>query len=134
MNGMVNAMHASSQPQSRWAGFVERWDERVTRFRQNFDPFSDTVDRRRKIWAMAALSIGVLALGTLLVLGTIWMVENYTWFRNHHAGVLILSVLKLWKLFGIGAAIVLGFLFRDQFSGKTPDANAQNGGTAPAKE
>jgi hypothetical protein len=130
---MVNVMHANSQPHSRWATFVERLDERLTRFRQHFDPFSDTVDRRRKIWAMVALSIGVLALGALLVFGAIWIVEHYKSF-NHHSWVVILPFLKLLKLFGIGAAIVGAFLFRDKFTGTPPAAGAQNGGTAAAKE
>jgi hypothetical protein len=133
-NETVNAMLANSQPQSRWATFVERLDERLTRFRQHFDPFSDTVNRRRKIWAMVGLAVGVVALGALIVLGTMWIIDHYKWFTNHHTWALIVPALKLLKLFGIGVAILAAFLFRDKFTGKPPVAGAQSGGTAPAKE
>jgi hypothetical protein len=120
-------MLPNSQPQSRWAAFVERWDERVTRLRQHFDPFSDSVDRRRKIWAMVALSIGVVALGGLVVFGAMWLTDHHKW-------ALIIPLLKLLKLFGIGVVIVAAFLFRDKFTSTPPAAGLQKGGSAPAKE
>src|SRR5262245_13664784 len=130
----MTVMLTNSQPQSRWASFVERWDERLTRFRHYFDPFSDVVDRRRKVWAMVGLAVGVVALGGLIVFGTVWLIGHYTVLANHRSWHFILPALKLMKFFGVGVAILAAFLFRDKFTGKSPAADAQNGGTGPAKE
>jgi hypothetical protein len=94
------------KPQSRWTAFVERWDARLTRFKDAFDPTS-RASRPMKTWAILALSAGLIVLGALIVFGAMWAF-------SHHKWVLILHLLKMGKVFGVGLAIVLAFVFRDR--------------------
>ena len=55
-------MLAQQQPQSRWTALVERWDGRLERFRESIDPFAEGPERRMKPWAVAAFSVGLVAL------------------------------------------------------------------------
>jgi hypothetical protein len=94
----------AQQPQSRWAAFIERWDGRLERFRQSVDPFSDGPERRMKLWAIVALSVGLVVLAGLIGFGGWWIVDHHKW-------ALIVPLLKVTKLFGIGIAIVAAGLF-----------------------
>jgi hypothetical protein len=98
------------QPQSRWTAFVERWDQRLERFRKLFDPFSESTDNRMKTWVIVALSIAFVTLAALVVLGVMWIIDHHKW-------VLVYPMLKIaLKLFGLGALIVAGLAFKDRLA------------------
>jgi uncharacterized membrane protein YcfT len=100
---------------SRWAAFVERWDARLTRLKDAFDPTSRN-GRPMKAWAIVALAAGLIVLAALIVFGVMWVV-------SHHKWVLFIYLFKLGKLFFVGLAIVLALVFRDRlFGGEKPEA------------
>jgi hypothetical protein len=120
-------MVPNSQPQSRWTAFVERWDGRLERFRQAFDPFSAAPSRKMRTWAVVALAIGLVVLAGLITFGVMWII-------NHHKWGLVYALLKVMKLFGLGALIVTGLLFRDRLKGMPLFARIQGSGAARPKE
>ena len=98
------------KPQSRWTAFVERWDTRLERLKQLFDPFSENTDQRLKTWVIVALSIGLVVLAAMIVLGVMWMIDHRKW-------VLIYPILKIaLKVFSLGALIVAGLAFKDRLA------------------
>jgi hypothetical protein len=103
-------MLAKPQPQSRWTAFVERWDARLERLKQLFDPFSEQADERLKTWVIVVLSIGLVVLAALIALGVMWIIDHHKW-------ALIYPLLKITlKLFGLGAIIVAGLAFKDRLA------------------
>lgn len=99
-----------AKPQPRWTAFVERWDARLERFKQLFDPFSEKVDHRLKTWVIVVLSIGLIVLAALIVLGVMWIIDHHKW-------VMLYPLLKITlKLFGLGALIVAGLAFKDRLA------------------
>src|SRR5262245_54454841 len=94
---------AMQQPsQSRWATFVERWDKRLTRLKDAFDPTSPG-SRPMKTWAIVALSAGLLVLAALIAFGAMWVI-------SHHKWVFFIHLFKMGKLLAIGVAIVLALV------------------------
>jgi hypothetical protein len=119
-------MLAQQQQQSRWTAFVERWDERLERFRQSIDPYSDGPERRMKPWAIVALSVGVVLLAVLIGFGG-W------WIYDHHKWALIMPLLKVGKLFAVGVAVVAAILFGGKLTKKPQIGQAQNGDAAGSR-
>jgi len=119
-------MLAQQQPQSRWTAFVERWDERLERFRLSIDPFAEGPERRMKPWAISALSVGVVVLAVVIGFGGWWII-------NHHKWALILPLLKVGKLFAVGVAIVAAIVFGGKLTKKPQLEQAQNGDAAGSK-
>jgi hypothetical protein len=117
-------MLPNPQPRSRWTAFVERWDERLIRFRQCFDPTAPSPDRRMKIGVIVVLSIGLLALAGLISFGVMWIIDHHKWG-------LVYPMLKMMKLFGLGVVIVSAVLFRDKLS-KLPFVERLQGRDAAA--
>jgi hypothetical protein len=115
-------MLAQQQPQSRWTAFIERWDGRLERFRESIDPFSSNgPDRRMKPWAIAALSVGLVVLAALIGFGG-W------WIYDHHKWALLWPLLKVGKLFAVGA-----ILFGGKLTKKPQIEQAQSGDAAGSK-
>ncbi len=119
-------MLAQQQPQSRWTALVERWDGRLERFRESIDPFAEGPERRMKPWAVAAFSVGLVALAVVIGFGGWWII-------NHHKWALIIPLLKVGKLLAVGVAIAAAILFGGKLT-KTPQIEqAQNGDAAGSK-
>jgi len=97
-------MLAHQQPQSRWAAFIERMDGGLERFRQTFDPFDQSPERRMRPWAIAALSLGVLVLAGLVGLGVWWVIDHHKWG-------LIYPMLKMAKLLCLGIGILVAAVY-----------------------
>ncbi len=124
----VDVMLSNSQPKSRWTVFVERWDNRLTRFRHAFDPTSEAPDRSMRIWAITLVSIAVVVLGALIVVGAIWV------FNHPRSWLVIHVLLKGVKYFALGIAAVAAILCRDKLANMPLFARFRSGGPTPAKE
>jgi hypothetical protein len=119
-------MLAPQQPQSRWTAFIERWDGHLEGFRESIDPFSNRPNRRMKPWAIAALSVGLVVLVTVIGFGS-W------WIYDHHKWALIWPLLKVGKLLAVGGAIVAAILFGGRLTNKPQLEQAQHGDAAGSK-
>src|SRR5438105_3422405 len=119
-------MLAQQQPQSRWTALVERWDGRLERVRESIDPFAQGPERRMKPRAVAALSVGLVALAVVIGFGGWWII-------NHHKWALIMPLLKVGKLLAVGVAIVAAILFGGKLTKKPQLEQAQNGDAAGPK-
>ena len=119
-------MLAQQQPQSRWTAFVERWDERLERFRLSIDPFAEGPERRMKPWAIAALSVGVVVLAVMIGFGG-W------WIYDHHKWALIWPLLKVGKLLAVGVAIVVAIFFGGKLTKGPQIEQTQNGDATGSK-
>ena len=108
-------MLPNPQPQSRWAAFIQRWDERLTRFRGHFDPSLSPPGRPMKTWAIVALSASLIVLAALIAFGTMWAISHHSWH-------VIWILLKMGKWFAVGIAIVVAIAFRHKFAGKAEPA------------
>jgi hypothetical protein len=129
-NSKVDVMLPNSQaePKSRWAAFIERWDDRFTRFRNCFDPTAETPDRTMRIWAITLVSIGVVVLGALIVVGAMWV------YNHPRSFVVIHFLLKGVKYAAIGIALVTAMLCRDKLAKIPLFARFRSSGATPVKE
>ena len=125
-NSKVDVM--DSQPKSRWTAFIERWDNRFTRFRNCFDPTAETPDRTMRIWAITLVSIGVVVLGALIVVGAMWV------YNHPRSFVVIHFLLKGVKYAVIGIALVTAMLCRDKLANIPLFARLRGAGGATPKE
>src|SRR5262245_35728162 len=115
------------EPKSRWTGFIERWDNRLTRLRHCFDPTAETPDPTMRIWAITLISIGVVVLGTLIVVGGIWV------YNHPRSWLVIHLLLKGVKYVVVGTALVTAMLCRDKLANMPLFARLR-GGATPAKD
>jgi hypothetical protein len=102
-------MLSIQQPKSRWVSLIERWDERLTRLKDSFSPFSQTPARPIEAWKIIALSAGLIVLAVLIVLGAMWAIANYK-------GMAIYLLFKMGKFFVFGFGLLLALAFRGRIA------------------
>jgi len=122
-------MTDQTQPASRWAAFSERWkagaerdESPFTRFKAAYDAFAGARPYPVHPWLIVLVALGVIALGTALTFGAIWMADHRRW-------VLIIPLLKVGKFALLGLAIVGAFVYRTWF--KAERNGAEGTGAAP---
>jgi hypothetical protein len=113
--------NSQAQPQPRWTTFVQRWDERLSQFRNYFDPTTPAPVRPMQTWAIVALSAGLIVLAVLMAFGTMWVISHNKWG-------LIFPLLKVGKWLVLGLAIVGAILFRDKLMPKSGSPMAKRNG------
>jgi hypothetical protein len=126
-NSKVDVM-LSMETKSRWTAFIERWDDRFTRFRNCFDPTAEAPDRTMQIWAITLVSIGVVVLTALIVFGAMWV------YNHPRSLVMIHFLLKGAKYAIAGIALVTAMLCRDKLAKMPFFARFRSGGATPVKE